>query len=94
MPIAVAEKGLRPLRPLWEDDALVAVEVTTSPSFASISKTVLFSDRLLVSNVNPAYDVAADGRFVMRDFVERVDPELPVIRVVQNWYEEFRDRDE
>ncbi len=73
----------------------MAVELTTSPSFAAISKTVLFSDPGLVT-VNPnrvSYDVAADGRFVLRDFVEEVEPELPVIRVVQNWYEEFRDRD-
>ncbi len=78
-----------------EGATLVAVELTTSPSFAAISKTVLFSDPGLVT-VNPnrvSYDVAADGRFVLRDFVEEVEPELPVIRVVQNWYEEFRDRD-
>ncbi len=37
-------------------------------------------------------DVAPDGqRFVMVETLE--DPPPPLIRVVQNWYEEFRDRE-
>ena len=37
------------------------------------------------------YDVAADGqRFVMVETIEQNSS--PVIRVVLNWYEEFRDR--
>jgi hypothetical protein len=38
-----------------------------------------------------SYDVVADGqRFVMREPVD--EPPQPVIRVVQNWFEEFWDR--
>lgn len=79
-----------------EDDTLVAVEVTTSPDFAPLSRTVLFSDLGLVRNGfnSLSYDVAADGRFVLTERMEDADPELPVVRVVQNWYEEFRDRDD
>jgi Tol biopolymer transport system component len=80
-----------------DKDTLVAVELTTSPSFATISTTVLFSDPGLVgasAASHVTYDVAADGRFVLKEFVEDAEPELPVIRVVQNWYEEFRERDE
>ena len=39
------------------------------------------------------YDVAADGqRFVVRDYVS-ADQEPPAIHIVENWYEEFRDRE-
>jgi hypothetical protein len=39
------------------------------------------------------YDVSADGqRFIMVAPVEEVAP--PKIRIVQNWYEEFRDREQ
>ncbi len=39
----------------------------------------------------PRYDVSSDGqKFVVVETLEEQSP--PVIRVVQNWYEEFRDR--
>ncbi len=78
-----------------EGDTLMAVEVTDSPSFAPLSTTALFSDPGLsaTSPNSVTYDVAADGRFVLTDSVEGADRELPRIRVVQNWYEEFRDRE-
>lgn len=44
----------------------------------------------------PIYDVSADGqRFLTIAPVQDNDgePEPPKIRVVQNWYEEFRDRE-
>ena len=40
--------------------------------------------------VGHAYDVSVDGRqFVL---IEIVGPSTPVIRVVENWFEEFRDQ--
>ncbi len=42
----------------------------------------------------PAYDVSADGqRFVTVSPIEQGEPLPPKIRIVQNWYEEFRDRE-
>ena len=42
----------------------------------------------------PQYDVSADGeRFVIIEDVEGPDDSDNSIHVVQNWYEEFRDRE-
>ena len=75
-----------------EGDTLIAVEVTTRPTFSFGSAKRLFSSPSLVEQwPHPAYDVSADGeRFVL---IEPVGgPQPAAIRVVQNWYEEFRDR--
>ena len=53
-------------------------------------------DLALVSGGGRSYDVSADGqRFVMTMPVGDGDEEAapPSIRVVENWYEEFRDRE-
>ena len=39
------------------------------------------------------YDVVLDGRFVIEEAARNADGELPEIVVIENWYEEFRDRD-
>ncbi len=75
-----------------ENDTLVAVEVTTAPEFSMGAETRLFSSpNLVLPWPVPYYDVSADGqRFVL---IEPVGgPKPPVIRVVQNWFEEFRER--
>ena len=75
-----------------EEDTLVAASVTLEPSFSVISSTRLFTHPGLAS-IWPhwEYDVSADGqRFVVRELGQ----EPPVIRVVQNWHEEFRDREQ
>ena len=79
-----------------EGDTLIAVEVTSSPNFVAVSTTPLFSDpHLSVGIINEvAYDVSADGRFVLTDSVERTEAERPSIRIIENWYEEFRDREQ
>jgi len=79
-----------------EGDTLTAVEVTTSPSFVAVVTTPLFSDpHLAAGNSNQVtYDVAADGRFVLADSVDSADAMPPSIHVVENWYEEFRDREQ
>ena len=41
------------------------------------------------------YDVTPEGnKFVLRETVETDTESQPVIRVVLNWYEEFRDREQ
>ena len=43
----------------------------------------------------PEYGVSADGqRFVMVETLETGEEKPLSIRVVQNWYEEFRDREQ
>ena len=78
-----------------EGQTLMAVEVATSPSFTPLSKTALFSDPNLYNASSRAvnYDVSPDGRFVMTEPADTENQEQPKIRVVQNWYEEFRDRE-
>ena len=76
---------------------LMAVEVTTAPSFSPGEVTPLFSDANLVpGNANQVmYDVAADGqRFVLTEAVESEQSDAPSIHVVQNWHEEFRDSEQ
>ena len=78
---------------------LMAVEVTTSPVFAAGVIGPLFSDLYLrdpgPTRATTNYDVSADGRFVMVGSAESegADGEQPPIQVIENWYEEFRDRE-
>ena len=77
------------------EPALIAVEVTTGPEFRIGSAQRLFSDQSLLDIVW-TYDVAADGRFVMIEevFDETPPQRKPPIHITENWYEEFRDREE
>ena len=77
-----------------EQDTLMAVEVRTSAAFATVSTTPLFSDpHLFVAvPIQVSYDVSADGHFVLVDTVESEEAKPPSIQVVENWFEEFRDR--
>ena len=78
-----------------EGDTLTAVEVATSPDFAVVSTAPLFSDPHLSAGRNSvSYDVSADGRFVLVDSADSAEAEPPSIHVVENWYEEFRDREQ
>ena len=75
-----------------EASMLVAVSVTTRPSFSISSVTRLFEHPRLGSHAFSVYDVSADGqRFVLAEPVDGEPAELS-IRVVQNWFEEFRER--
>ncbi len=70
---------------------LMAVSVTTRPAFSPGSARRLFDDQDAFVGRGHHYDVSADGqRFVMVETLE--EPPPPLIRVVQNWYEEFRDK--
>ena len=76
-----------------EGSTLVAVSVSTGPSFSVATSTRLFEHPGLSGHQYPQYDVSADGRrFVLRENVEEQGAK-PAIRVVQNWYEEFRGRE-
>ena len=83
-----------------EGSTLVAVSVSSGPTFSVGSARRLFEHPNLTDGPGtmswPQYDVSADGRqFVLH---ERVDlgeeAPKPSIRVVQNWFEEFRGREE
>ncbi len=79
-----------------EGDTLIAVSVSTRPGFSVGKEARLFQNPTLPwtpSGFAVRYDVSPDGqRFVLREPVVAGDRK-PVIRVVQNWYEEFRDRE-
>ena len=77
-----------------ERDTLMAVAVVTAPSFTSGAVTRLFQDANL-PGTNPYYDVSADGRrFVLTEPVVGAEEKPPSIHIVQNWYEEFHDREQ
>ena len=78
-----------------EAGALMAVSVSTEQGFITGQPRQLFeSNDLIWSGVAPPYDVSADGqRFVTVMPVEG-ETTPPTIRVVENWYEEFREQDE
>ena len=70
-----------------EGETLVAVSVATTANFSVGQAKRLFEDSGL--RLGRGFDVSADGqRFVVVETVKEPDP--PTIRVVQNWYEQFR----
>ena len=76
-----------------ENSTLMTVPVTTDPVFSAGSAEPLFSDKVLTLGTGfVSYDVTSDGqRIVMTELLQSDTPAR--IRVVQNWYEEFRDRE-
>jgi Tol biopolymer transport system component/predicted Ser/Thr protein kinase len=77
-------------------DTLMAAAVNIDGGFRVGPIQKLFADPTLRLGTRQ-YDVAADGRFVT---IERLEPEGEAaeerersIHIVQNWYEEFRDRE-
>ena len=72
----------------------MAVPVSTDANFSMGSAKRLFEHSGLANTqVDPMYDVSPDGRrFVVPEAVGPA-PE-PSIQVVQNWYAEFRDREQ
>ncbi len=79
-----------------EGDSLMAAPISTTPTLTIGSAERLFSDAHLTFGAGEDYlnyDVAPDGRkFIVRE-PELGDSEVR-IRVVQNWHEEFRDREQ
>jgi len=75
-----------------EAGTLVAVPVRIVPEFAAGPGTRLFSHPAFTNQNEPNYDVSADGRrILLPDRMGGQNGER-IIRVVQNWFAEFRDR--
>ena len=78
-----------------EGDTLMAVQVATTPGFSFSSPAALFQDPNLVGGSSEIeYDVSADGRFVLVGAAEGEEDKTLSIHVVENWFAEFRDRQE
>ena len=77
------------------EDTLYAVEVTAEPEFQAGKPRALFSHAAFRTGfARPRYDVAPGGdRFLLAEPVTDDEAPKPSIRVVQNWVEEFRDRE-
>ncbi len=74
-----------------EGSSLIALPVSMSPSFSPGEPTRLFDTPALEGA--SGYDVSPDGQqFIIAQPVGEAPQ--PSIRVVQNWYEEFRDREQ
>lgn len=79
-----------------EGATLVAVSVSSGPAFSAGSVARLFEHLSLTGSYYPQYDVSADGRrFILAESAGLgSEAPQPSIRVVMNWYEEFRDREQ
>ena len=75
-------------------DTLYTVAISTRPTFTMGETTELFTSRDLDWVwQHPIYDVSLDGRrFVTVETIGQAPPDR--IRIVQNWYEEFREREQ
>ena len=103
--VTVSSRGGTKVR--WSGDAkelfyierqtLVAVSVSSGSSFSAGSATRLFEHPgLRLGTMNDPYDVSADGqRFILVEPAgEGADASEPSIRVVLNWFAEFRDHEQ
>ena len=78
-----------------EGSTLVSVSLETGGTFSARSRTPLFDHPMLGRSYYPQYDVSADGqRFIIATRVEAGPGAKPMIRVVQTWVEQFRDREQ
>ncbi len=80
-----------------QDRTLMAVKVSASTGLPVGRSEGLFDLPEFEYSTSLAawdYDVSADGRFVVTEKVASEDqgPRKTTIRVIENWYEEFRDR--
>jgi Tol biopolymer transport system component len=71
-------------------DAMMAVDIRTSPAFGAGTPRVLYQGRFAASpNGVAAYDVSADGKRFLRIQAMHPDPPTHEIRVTLNWFEEL-----
>jgi Tol biopolymer transport system component len=77
-----------------EGDKMMAVDVTTQPSFSAGKPKMLFEGPYLPTPVTfPNYDVSPDGqRFLMLKSVDQSQAAPTQINVVLNWFEELKRR--
>jgi eukaryotic-like serine/threonine-protein kinase len=75
-------------------DKMMAVEITTQPSFSVGKPRMLFEGRYRPTPAtSPNYDVSPDGqRFLMLKPTESVEAAPTQINVVLNWFEELKRR--
>jgi serine/threonine-protein kinase len=72
-------------------DAMMAVEIRTSPTFAAGAPRKLFEGRFVRSpNSVASYDVSADGQRFLRVQPMHPDPPTHQIQVTLNWFEELK----
>jgi Tol biopolymer transport system component len=91
------------IEPMWnpkggelfyrDGDRMMAVDITTQPTFSAGTPRILFERHYMAtSGTVPAYSVAADGqRFIFVKDDEKATP-ITQISVVENWYEELKQR--
>jgi eukaryotic-like serine/threonine-protein kinase len=75
-------------------DKMMAVEITSQPSFAAGKPRVLFEGKYLSAVFTvPNYDVSPDGqRFLMLKPIEEAQAAPTQINVVLNWFEELKQK--
>ena len=75
-------------------DKIMGVDIATQPGFAAGKPRMLFEGPYLPSPLtNPNYDVSPDGqRFMMLKPVEQAQAALTQINIVQNWFEELKQK--
>src|ERR1019366_7985048 len=66
------------------DQKLMAVEVSTMPTFKAGLPKALFGTRMRPGNQTHRWDVSADGKRFLIDTIQAEDAEAP-ITVVTNW---------
>jgi hypothetical protein len=72
-------------------DAMMAVEIRTSPTFMAGTPRMLFEGRFVRSpNTVASYDVSADGQRFLRVQPMHPDPPTDQIQVTLNWFEELK----
>ena len=81
-----------------EGETLISVAVSTTQGFSAGLAKSLFEHPGLDAGGSSTFDVSADGqRFVVVEDVESEEGEQakpPSIHVVENWFEEFKDREQ
>ena len=81
-----------------EGETLISVAVSTTQGFSAGSAKSLFEHPGLDAGGSSTFDVSADGqRFVVVEDVESEEGEQakpPSIHIVENWFEEFKDREQ
>jgi eukaryotic-like serine/threonine-protein kinase len=75
-------------------DKMMAVDITTQPSFSKGKSRMLFEGRYLPGALTfPNYAVSPDGqRFLMLKPVEQDQATPTQINIVQNWFEELKQK--
>jgi Tol biopolymer transport system component/predicted Ser/Thr protein kinase len=77
-----------------EGDKMMAVDVTTQPSFSAGKPKMLFEGPYVPTPVSfPNYDVSPDGqRFLMLKSIDQSQAAPTQINVVLNWFEELKQK--